>query len=179
MTRTLPERARPPVGTARILEVRRPRLQSDNTVSLLFCLYFSILIVVVFALMSTRILHWFVFPLIMCGSVIGMDAILWIRGRLDLFDPVGILGLLGYYFFFLAPLLVVHWDYRMMYLPIQPEDYRNWLGGMAILNCLGLFVYRVSRKAFRKRKKPNPAVTTWRIDGKRFGVFAAIGLVIS
>lgn len=178
MTRTLPERARPPFETPSILEAGRPRRRSDHTVSLLLCLYFSILVVVVFALMSTRILHWFVFPLIMCGSVIGMDAVPWIRGRVDLFDPVGILGVLGYYFFLLAPLLVVYWDYRIMYLPIQPEDYRNWLGGMAILNFLGLLVYRVSRRALR-RKKRNAAVTTWRIDARRFGVFAAIGLVIS
>src|SRR5438128_1961906 len=87
-------------------------------------------------------LHWFLLPVLACGVLIGEDAVEWLRGRMDLFDPVGILGVLGYYFFFLSPLLVVWWNHRLMYLPDQPDDYRPWLGGVAALNFLGLLVYR-------------------------------------
>jgi len=98
--------------------------------------------------------HWFVFPVFLCGILVAVDALDWLRGALDFYDPAGLIGLAGVYFFFLSPLLVVYYDHKLMYLPDQPEDYRNWLGGMAVLNAFGLLVYRYARKAAAAWMRP-------------------------
>src|SRR5690349_8161791 len=53
------------------------------------------------------LLHWFAIPVYLCGVVIGVDAIQWTTGRRTLLDPIGIVGVVGLHFFFLAPLLHV------------------------------------------------------------------------
>ena len=63
---------------------------------------------------------------------------------LDVFDPIGILGLFGVQLFLLAPLLHVSWDYWLDEV-IPPRDWRPWLGGMAALNFVGLLAYRATR----------------------------------
>src|SRR5437588_10852622 len=77
--------------------------------SLLISSYLCILTVIGFVVASDRFLHWFVLPVACCGALIGIDAVDWLRGRVHLLDPVGILGLYGLHFFFLAPLLHVYW----------------------------------------------------------------------
>src|SRR5271163_3327239 len=47
------------------------------------------------ALSSSRFQHWFLIPVSLCGILIGIDAVEWLRGRVDLYDPAGIVGLLG------------------------------------------------------------------------------------
>jgi hypothetical protein len=89
-------------------------------------------------------LHWFVLPVTLCAVLIGGDAIRWLRGRLGAFDPAGVLGLLGVYLFFGAPLLHVRWDFWMRYVQ-PPPDWRDWLGAMAMLNCGALLAYRAAR----------------------------------
>ena len=69
-----------------------------------------------FLLASEQTAHWFIIPVLFCGVLIGCDAIDWFRGRLSLFDPAGIIGLVGVHFFFLAPLLHVTWDSWMLYI---------------------------------------------------------------
>lgn len=128
--------------------------------------------VLILALVSSgRFLHWFLVPLWMCGVLVTADALDWFRGRLDAFDPVGIMGLLGIHFFFLAPLVHVYSDHWMS-TPSPPADWREWLGGMAILNFVGLFVYRWSRNQ-AQRVSRRPSVTTeWVFDPRRFlGLF--------
>lgn len=65
-------------------------------------------VVIGFLIVSEQFWHWFVVPVGLCGVVIGVDAVDWLRGRLGALDPVGLLGLLGWHFFFLAPLLHVY-----------------------------------------------------------------------
>jgi hypothetical protein len=98
-------------------------------------------VALLFAIANANIRHCFVFPVLLCGVLIGGDAVAWIRGKLNLFDPVGIIGVLGLHFFFLAPLLHVYWDHWMKYVQPLP-DWRPWLGYMAILNAMGLVLYR-------------------------------------
>ena len=104
----------------------------------------------VWALLVRDVRHWFLLPLSFCGLLTMVDAVRWARGEVSLFDPVGILGLLGVHFFFLAPLLHVTWDTWMAY--VDPlEDWRLWLGYMATLNVGGLLVYRFARSLVRTR----------------------------
>jgi hypothetical protein len=120
--------------------------------------------------------HWFIIPVCLCGCVVVFDGIEWIRGRRGLIDPIGLLGLLGVHFFFLAPLLHVWWDYWMLYVK-PPSDWRPWLGWMAFLNLLGLLVYRgivaVSATA------PRPAGRIWALDHHRFVPLLVTGLFVS
>lgn len=101
-----------------------------------------------FVMADHNVRHWFVVPVFVCGVLIGGDGIAWMRGRMNLFDPMGILGVLGLHFFFVAPLLHVHWDYWMNYVQPLP-DWRAWLGYMAILNMTGLLCYRFCAGAVR------------------------------
>jgi hypothetical protein len=118
--------------------------------SAIISVFLCTLILVGFLQTSDQFLHWFVIPVTLCGILIGIDAVNWFRGRLNIFDPVGIIGLLGFHFFFLAPLLHVSWDFWMGGDITPPPDWRPWMGGMAILNFLGLWVYRFSRNIAAK-----------------------------
>jgi hypothetical protein len=111
---------------------------------------------------SDRLLHWFVLPVLACGILVGMDAYDWARGRMSLFDPVGIIGLLGLHFFFLAPLLHISWN-LLWDVPVPPVDWRVDLGGMAVLNLIGLLIYRGTRDIF-VRRAPQTSPVQWRLN---------------
>jgi hypothetical protein len=85
--------------------------------------------------------HWFVIPVTGCGILIGVDAIDWLRRRRDTFDPLGILAVLGGYFFYCAPILNVLLDHWPQYV-VPAADWRAALGKMALLNTAGLILYR-------------------------------------
>ncbi|MFN6035636.1 MAG: hypothetical protein ACK48B_16725, partial [Dolichospermum sp.] len=121
----------------------------------------------------------------MSGIVIGIDAVQWFRGRLNIFSPVGIMGLLGVHFFFLAPLLHVSWNNWLGSDLIPPPDWRPWVGGMAILNLLGILLYRISRNIdfseFFQKKSINEKgnqKTVWMINKQRFPLIVGIALIV-
>lgn len=141
-----------------------------------FCI--CILTVVGFLQTSDQFLHWFLISITLSGILIGIDAVDWFRGRLNIFDPVGILGLFGFHFFFLAPLLHVYWDEWMLYM-IPPPDWRDWLGGMAFLNFLGLLAYRVSRNGFMGYKQKRSSQTVWHLDRQKFLIIVSFALLVT
>jgi hypothetical protein len=154
----------------------RPRVEGNagQTGSALLAIFLVSITTIVFALCSERLDHWFLLPTCLCGILMAMDALQWIRGRLDLYDPVGIIGLLGIHFFFLAPLLHVLWDF---YIPdiAAPPDWRDWLGYMAMLNLFGLLAYRLARSCFSG--EGGRFHSTWRINNRMLN-FVFIGLVL-
>jgi hypothetical protein len=104
--------------------------------------------------------HPFLLPVTACGILIGIDAMRWFLRDIDVFDPAGVLGLLGLHFFYVAPLLHVHWNYwlseHMWTATIPPpRDWRPWLQELAILNAIGLAIYvpmsRIGRPRPRRR----------------------------
>jgi hypothetical protein len=159
------------------------RCECDPVTSLIMSFVFCTLTVCGFLLASEPVAHWFVIPVLFCGIVIGCDAADWVRGRLPLFDPAGIIGLLGVHFFFLAPLLHVTWDSWMLYID-PPPDWRDWLGGMALVNAAGLLLYRAGRRRMAVRRptvetETSETETIWHIDTKRLLVGSACGLAVS
>ena len=152
--------------------VRRIPLQAvprTDATSWIASLLLTSVVVLVSLLVSPVLLHWFLLPLLLCGTMIGVDLIDWMRGRTDLFDARGSFGLLGYHFFFVAPLLMVSFNYRMHYLPEQPDDYRDSLGWMAVLNVIGLLLYRL----IMQRERPAPLKrlqTRWQMNTQRFWI---------
>ncbi len=130
----------------------------------------------VFLLLSNQFLHWFVLPLILCGCLIGKDAVDWLRGRVDLFDPAGIIGIFGYYFFFVTPMLQIYLDYRIVYVRVQPDDYRPWVGAMAVINAAGILIYRFVAWLILRRPRRGARVV-WELDSRRF-LFSAVPVML-
>lgn len=141
--------------------------------------FLCILILVAFFQTSDEFLHWFVIPVTLCGILIGIDAVDWFRGRLNIFDPIGIIGLLGLHFFFLAPLLHVSWDFWMDGDITPPPDWRPWVGGMAILNFLGIWVYRFSRNIAAQPTEERSKQIVWKLDRRRFIPVLCFSLMLS
>lgn len=135
------------------------------------------LTIALLAAWSSEFQHWFVLPVAICGALVGVDATDWIRGRLDVYDPAGVLGLLGVHFFFLAPLLHVGWDHWMQYV-VPPPDWRDWLGAMACLNIAGLILYRWALTRTAERDAP-PIRPLWQHDVPRFRWALGVALLVS
>lgn len=127
---------------------------------------------------SDRLWHWFVVPVWLCGVVIGVDAVDWFRGEVDTFDPFGVIGLVGLYYFFLAPLLHPYLDWWMLYAT-PPQEWRDWLGGMAAINVVGLVAYRGLRGFLWRSWSARTARTRWVLDRSRFNVLLIAGMLIS
>jgi hypothetical protein len=156
-----------------------PALQHTNLDSFVIAVCICILIIFGFLQSSAQFLHWFLIPVTLSGIFIGIDAVDWFRGRLNIFDPVGIIGLLGFHFFFLAPLLHVSWDFWMGEDIMPPPDWRPWLGGMAILNFCGIWVYRFFRNIRFFSPKKHSSQTVCTINRQRFFPIILITLIIS
>ena len=153
------------------------RLALINVPDLLYSVYISLVIVLIFLALSPQMWHWFIFPVFISGVIIGTDLIRWLRGKLPLFSPTGIIGIIGYHFFFVSFLLQIYWDHGMAYV-ISPLDWRPWLGGMAALNVVGLLAYKIVRN-FTIRKKSNPKKRVWLLAPERFIVWLWSALLIS
>ncbi len=113
--------------------------KSDHTSVLLSALA-STSILAYFLLSSAPCRHWFAIPVFFCGVLIGIDLMDWLRGRMNLMDPVGLLGALGYLNFFVAPLIHVMIDQWMAYIT-PPPDWRPWLGRMGLVDLVAIAVY--------------------------------------
>ena len=137
------------------------------------------LVILYLMLTTDKMVHWFVIPVFFSGCVIGIDMVNWLRGRLAIFDPVGILGLLGFHFFFLAPLLHVHWDQWVEPWYPTPQDWRPWLGEMAFLNLFGLLFYCLFRTPWLSRRKVPQRRVTWRIYYQRFFPLLAVAMLLA
>jgi hypothetical protein len=137
-----------------------------------------LLVAVPLVLLEPRLQHWFVIPVAGCGVLIGVDGVRWLRARTDLLDPVGLVGLYGLHFFFLAPLLHVFWDNWMAYVD-PPPDWRPWLGYMAWLNLVGLICYRGGLEVAGARLRCRSGGPMWRIELPRFKRAMVLALVLS
>lgn len=129
----------------------------------------------VLACVDPRLRHWFLIPVTVCGVLIGVDAFEWLLRRRDVFDPQAILGLFGVHFYYLAPMLHVLVDYWPPLLHPSAAGWRSALGTMALLNMVGLVVYRVvlSLPGRGPRRSAPP-----RLDPARYQSVALVAVVI-
>jgi hypothetical protein len=127
--------------------------------------------------------HWYVLPAALSGIIIGTDAVAWLRGRMNLYDPVGLFGLLGYHGFFLAPLLAAAWDFWLPYVvgvyksSVIPSDWRDWMGWMCLLNAGGLLIYRAVRRLPLRAARGARRQWLWQLERRRFWVLLLAGIV--
>jgi hypothetical protein len=129
------------------------------------------------AVFNPELLHWFVIPTVVCGALIGVDLFRWAAGETDIFDPVGLLSAVGAHFFFLAPLLQVITDTKLLYVVDQPIDYRPWLGLMGCVNAVGLLCYRLALHVFCRQQRRLSSV--WTLKGSLFLPVLGTALLIS
>lgn len=169
-----------PVGAIHVGErnlgraARRLGLRGDYFIAAIA----AILSTLIFVLWNQAVIHWFIIPVMACGVLTGVDIVRWLRGRLDLFDPRTIIACVGFYLFFISPLLHVAWDtFGTGYDLILFGDWRPWLAAMAVLNVAALLVYRLFQKwAFAKT---HPSTARWEISHKKFYPVFAIALACS
>ena len=165
--------AQAPAALRAAARCKTPRNDFLSPIIAVFLVAFTDLL---FLLSSDRFQHWFLLPVSVCGVLIGSDAIDWIRGRLDLYDPIGIIGVYCVHWFYVAPLLNVKWDFFISDVA-APPDWRDWLGYMGMLNAAGLILYRVCRSLFKPKK---PAVSVfWKIDQKKARFVLPICIAVS
>jgi hypothetical protein len=145
------------------LAMRAARAPSSYASSAVLC----VSIVLVLALNSPALNHWFILPVIVCGTLIAADLVDWARGRLDLFSPVGVLGVVGFHLLFMAPLLHVYWDYWAI-VPDSPADWRPWLGAAAMLNAVGLMGYCAATQRSSRPVSATHTRNAWSIDWRSF-----------
>ncbi|WP_229398002.1 hypothetical protein [Micromonospora okii] len=123
--------ARPPGGGP------VPRTVSNGLVSAVAVTTLSAVLV----LLVPNLRHWLMVPVTIGGALVATDAVGWLLRRTDLFDPRACLGLFGFHFFYVAPVLQVALDHWMK-LAYDPPDWPEAVGALATLNAVGLAVYR-------------------------------------
>lgn len=168
---SLAESAMPSISSP----VARPKVSVSSSLA---AAYVCTLILIFMLATSDRMWHWFVVPVWFCGLVIGTDTIDWLRGKTDVFDAFGLVGVLGFHFFFAAPLLHPYLDWWMLYVAPPPE-WRDWLGWMALLNLVGLFVYRAVRNTASKKLAVRPEQGGWTLHRERFGIWLTAAMIVS
>lgn len=135
-------------------------LRLDNAAGLLSSYVIAAVLVLViaffFLLAVPKTVHWFIIPAMACGVLVGADLVRLWRGALDTFDPKGLMAIIVFYGWFIAPLLHVLWQtYGFDYT----GDPRNWLGVAASANAIGIIFFKISqRRAF---KRTAPVRTNW------------------
>jgi hypothetical protein len=149
--------------------VRADTRVSDRIIAAAFCLT----VLIVLCALEPQLRHWFVIPVTMCGILVGLDALPWLRGRRNPFDPIGAIAALGIHLFFLAPLLHVYWDSWLPFVA-QPADWRPWLGQMSVLNLVGLLIYRAIIHRRRKETQRSKSLQFWQIETTRFMLIGAV-----
>lgn len=154
------------------------RFPSNTSRNIWLSLLIPLIIVGVFAIISRSILHWFIFPLLLCGVLVFDEYFKWNDKRINVFDPSALVSIGAIPFFFLNPLLHVYWDSWMKYV-VPPPDWRPWLGGMAILNAAGIIVYKISRNYFGKIFRNKRKKVIWLVDEKKLRINLLIAMCVS
>ena len=140
---------------------------------------FNIALTCVFIAVDQRFLHWFVLPSTVCGAVCLSSLIRAVRQERLFTDPLLLISVLGYHNTYLAPMLQVYWDYRIIALPIQPEDFRPWLGRVSCINLVGIaiFIYVFSRVVNSSAATNSQRI--WVIDQRRIVLFGLLAILAS
>jgi hypothetical protein len=125
---------------------------SNERLDWLIALIWPLLLIIGYIIADLYLFHWFVIPIYFCGVLMSIDAIHWIRGKMDTFDPRGLVGLFGCNFFVLSPILAVY--YRVDHVgEVFLDDFRPWMGGMAILNLFGIMTYLIVERKISLKPK--------------------------
>lgn len=144
--------------------------------NLLISTCITFLVIILASLLNNQLFHWFVFPLAVCGIILGTDAVAWGRGQLDTFDIKGIIGIFALHFYFLSPLLFITADLQ----PVYPEtigDWRHWLGWMGIINAVSIILYKLFERVGRSGNKVQRV--SWQFNPGRSSIVLFSGIALA
>jgi hypothetical protein len=130
-------------------------------------------IAVTFILIEPRTNDWYILPAIFCGLLMGADVVSWWRGQLDLFDPKGLIGFVGFYGLFLAPILHVYWNTYGSDLNFH-KDPRQWLFLAGAANGVGILAYIGGQRWTYNHTSPVKSI--WRVEPSR--IIPILSLVV-
>lgn len=144
------------IASKRLNVARRANTSVIRTGDVLNAVWICLAILIAALIAFPECRHWFVIPLFCCGVICCLDGLRLFEGNgRELFDPVPMLGAFGLYFFYIAPLLHVGLDYWFItstFSPSgQPDDWRTWLGWMALINLGGLILYKGCQRRLTSR----------------------------
>jgi hypothetical protein len=153
----------------------KPGVGLDRAVSWFIAIGMIAISTVVLLLIYPQLRQWFIAPVAAGGVLIGVDAVDWFRGRLDTFDPQGLLGLMGLHFFFIAPIMQVILNHWVLYVDPPNADWRVALGRMAVLNAAGLLIYRLIVDFSVRRREPRPVAD---LKPQAFSTVVGVGILL-
>ena len=142
-------------------------------------LFVNSLLTGLFLAADERFLHWFIIPTMICGSICLTFLFQSIAEGRPFLDPRILISLQAYCMTFLAPLLHIYWDYRILGLAIQPEDYRPWLGRLGCFNLLGFAVFLFVCSRVLKGRRKRRITSVWVINKNRLIWFSVALIGIS
>lgn len=111
----------------------------DGLIALLATFPFLLLI----SLSGLAGFHWSVIPAMLAGAIMGKDMVALLRGKMDMFDPKGIIGTLGFLFFFISHVSHVYNDNVGV---AASSNGTAWFGYVAIINLVGSFIYLLGQR---------------------------------
>lgn len=147
--------------------------------------HFNIVIVILIILfdfisiaLSQATFHWFIIPVTLCGLIIVPEIVKWLRGIYDIFDPRGIFAFVGFYHFFVSPVLWVTFGIEMPYVN-NPSDWRPWFGLMGFINIVGLLGYKLGLLLAKDRKKRKSIyILDWKVFVMLLSFFIGVGFIV-
>lgn len=149
--------------------------QGDEAASWVISTFLMVAVSATAGLLVDPLWHWLLLPVTVSGILIGVDAVSWVRKRLDLFSPQALVGIFGVHFFYIAPVLSVAWGFWPKYVP-PAQDWRASVGVLASVNVLGLLLYRL---VLTRRRGEPPRRRQLVVDERTFHTFAQLAVLVS
>lgn len=142
--------------------------------SFLISSFISLMLTVYFLIIGVNVFDFFYFFCFLNGILILRDGIDFLTSKIDTFDPVGLIGIVGYFLFFISPVLQNHWDY-WPFIPNLTED-KDWMLFWALTNFFGILIYQYISRFGLNNKKNNIG---YYFNLKKFNIIMPIALLIS
>ena len=75
------------------------------------------------------------------ASLMVKEAGAWLLGYCSIFDPAAFVSLFSYIYFFISPVMQVHWQYWISFPELQYHS--DWIVFWGVVNLFGAAIYRV------------------------------------
>jgi len=104
-------------------------------------------VIVVFSVFAPDQLGWHVFPILVCGYLTTFELLGHVQ-RHNAARAGLLVDLLAFHLMFAAPLLHMWWEFYMTFV-VPPDDWKPWLGYMALLNAVSYLGFMLARRTAR------------------------------
>lgn len=135
-------------------------------------------VILVFAVLAPGQLGWHLLPIAACGYMTTFE-LLTNYSRQGASRAGFLVDVLALHLLFSAPLLHMWWEFYMQFV-VPPDDWKPWLGYMAVLNAVSYLGFMMSRRAARSLSMRKPAHL--QLDAARLvplaGTFFALALAL-